>query len=27
MTLIRLSHKDEQAVFQFIWQAGIKIML
>jgi hypothetical protein len=27
MTIVRLARKDEQPVFQFIWQAGIKIML
>jgi hypothetical protein len=27
MNLIRLSQKKEQPVFQFIWQAGLKIML
>lgn len=27
MNIIRLSQKNEQPVFQFIWQVGIKIML
>jgi hypothetical protein len=27
MNIIRLSQKSEQPVFQFIWKAGIKIML
>jgi hypothetical protein len=27
MTIVRLSSKNEQAVVQFIWQAGIKVML